>query len=46
MFMLEDFQFMRGEDPGNSKTIRQRQGHTRVYPGLAHRRVKTYVLLV
>jgi hypothetical protein len=35
----------RAWNPVNS-TVVQGQGHTRVYPGLPPRRVKTYVLLV
>jgi hypothetical protein len=47
MPMLEGFRFMkRAWDPVNSTAVKQGQGHTRVYPGLAPRGVKTYVLLV
>jgi hypothetical protein len=31
---------------GGFDSFRQKQEHTRVYPGLAHPRLKTYILLV
>jgi hypothetical protein len=45
--MFKGFRFMeRARDMANSMAVKQGQGHTRVYPGSAPRRVKTYVLLV
>jgi hypothetical protein len=47
MPMFKGIRFMeRAWDPANSTAIRQGQGHTRIYPSSALRRVKTYVLLV
>jgi hypothetical protein len=47
MPMFKGFRIMeRAWDLANSTAVKQGQGHTRVYPGSAPWRAKTYVLLV
>jgi hypothetical protein len=45
--MLEGFRIMeRAWALGRFDGFRQKQGYTRIYPGSAPRRVKTYIMLV
>jgi hypothetical protein len=47
MPIFEDFRFMeRAWSLGGFDGFRQKQEYARVYPGLAPRRVNTYILLI
>jgi hypothetical protein len=47
LVLLEGFRFMeRMWALGGFDGFKQKQEYTRIYPGLAPRRVKTYILLV